>query len=203
MKEIWSEIDKCHYKICTWCEVYTGEVVDVYSRVDEGKLIGKFVLCDRCNRRTSGYVPVVWDWFFDQLLHRKTRDSVLIEDGVMVPNHAATLVSFCHLAALKSGWWTDPETGEKAERNIGELLALIHSEISEALEGYRKGKMDDHLPNRKSIEVELADAVIRICDLAGYLQLNLGGAIQEKVFYNQQRSDHTLEARKGPGGKKF
>ena len=120
-----------------------------------------------------------------------------------VPENVNQVVSFCHDAAVRSGWWNDPETGEKLDRNIGELLALIHSEISEALEGYRKGKMDDHLPDRTSFEVELADAVIRIFDLSGHLNLDLGGAIYEKVLYNQTRSDHTHAARKAPGGKRF
>lgn len=102
-----------------------------------------------------------------------------------------------------SKWWHDINTGEKLDRNVGEMLALIHSEVSEALEGHRKGKMDDHLPHRKSIEVELADACIRIFDLAAGLGLDLGGAIVEKDLYNQQRADHKVEARLAEGGKKY
>ena len=64
---------------------------------------------------------------------------------------------------------------------MGEMLALVHSEISETLDGRRKGLMDDHLPDCPMIEVELADAVIRIADLAGYLGLDLGGAIMAKL----------------------
>ena len=67
-------------------------------------------------------------------------------------------------------------------------LALIHSEVSEGLEGYRKNLNDDHLPHRKMLEVELADAVIRIFDLAGALKFDLGAAIQEKLAYNSQQS---------------
>lgn len=100
-------------------------------------------------------------------------------------------------------WWINLETGEPLDRNVGEMLALIHSEVSEALEGHRKGKMDDHLPHRKSIEVELADACIRIFDLAAGLGLDLGGAIVEKDLYNQQRADHKVEARLAEGGKKY
>jgi NTP pyrophosphatase (non-canonical NTP hydrolase) len=82
-------------------------------------------------------------------------------------------------------------------------LALIHSEISEALEGFRKRLMDDHLPDRPMIEVELADALIRIMDLAGYLDLDIGGALVEKMEYNRNRADHKRENRNKVGGKKF
>ena len=92
---------------------------------------------------------------------------------------------------------------ESKKRNVGELLALIHSEISEAMEGHRKNLMDDKLPHRKMIEVELADAMIRIHDLAGYLELDLGGAIIEKMAYNQKRADHKPENRAMPGGKAY
>jgi NTP pyrophosphatase (non-canonical NTP hydrolase) len=66
-------------------------------------------------------------------------------------------------------------------------LALIHSEVSEALEAERKDLMDTHLPHRSGLEVELADAMIRILDLAGGLNLDLGGAVEEKLEYNKSR----------------
>jgi NTP pyrophosphatase (non-canonical NTP hydrolase) len=53
------------------------------------------------------------------------------------------------------------------------------------------------------IEVELADAVIRILDIAGGLKLDLGGALEEKFRYNQNRSDHKIENRKATNGKKY
>ena len=59
---------------------------------------------------------------------------------------------------------------------VGLKIALCHSELSEMLEGHRKGLMDDHLPHRPMIECEAADAVIRISDLCGALGLDLGGA---------------------------
>ena len=105
--------------------------------------------------------------------------------------------------AANEKWWVDLETGEPLERNKGELLALIHSEISEALEGERKNLMDDHLPHRKMAEVELADAVIRILDYAGGFGYDLQGAYEEKMAYNKQRADHKPENRKKENGKKF
>ncbi|MDB4312245.1 hypothetical protein N9937_02320 [bacterium] len=109
----------------------------------------------------------------------------------------------CHGLASESGWWTDLDTGEKDERNDGELICLMHSELSEAMEAVRKNLMDSHLPHRKGVECELADCVIRIFDYAGARDLDLGGAVVEKLVYNQNRADHKIEARQAEGGKKF
>ena len=86
---------------------------------------------------------------------------------------------------------------------VAQKLRLIHSEVSEAMEGHRKGLADDKLPHRSMVEVELADAVIRIADLAGALGLDLGGAIAEKMEYNRNRPDHKPENRRGENGKKY
>ena len=60
-----------------------------------------------------------------------------------------------------AGWWDDPD------RCVFQCLQLVSTELAEATEGERKGLMDDHLPHRKMGEVELADALIRLFDLAG------------------------------------
>lgn len=113
------------------------------------------------------------------------------------------LVDMIHARNVLACWWSDPATGAPKDRNVGELLALIHSEISEALEGHRKDLMDDKLPHRKMIDVELADAVIRIMDLAGARGIPLGTIIFEKLEYNTKREDHKPENRLKEGGKAF
>lgn len=99
-------------------------------------------------------------------------------------------------SAKNAGWHNKP-------REAGTDIALIHSEVSEALEGFRKDLMDEHLPHRKSAEVELGDAMIRIFDTAGKYGFDLAGAIDEKHRYNQTRADHKLENREKAGGKAF
>jgi len=124
----------------------------------------------------------------------------------------------CYIASFNSGWWDEALdikyllSLSSANRGmldffnktlVASKLDLIHSELSEALEGYRKDLYDTHLPNRLMIEVELADACIRIFDLAGYLKLDLEGAIIEKFEYNKNRPDHKKENRMKEGGKKI
>lgn len=124
------------------------------------------------------------------------------------------LVHECHSASLTAGWWYDLKADIDLRRQacegtrlgkalVAEKLCLIHSEVSEAMEGHRKDLMDDKLPEFKAITVELADACIRIFDLAGALGLDLGPALAAKMAYNAQREDHKLENRAKPGGKAY
>lgn len=120
--------------------------------------------------------------------------------GVIVADIMNDIAIICRLA--NDTWWRDPKTQEPIKRNKGELLALIHSEISECLEGERKNLQDDHLSYRPMAEVELADALIRIFDYAGEFGYDIGGALVEKMAYNTKRADHKPENRQA-GGKQF
>lgn len=141
------------------------------------------------------------------------------EDLIQIAGAGAMLQHWCHHASRTAGWWNHVPTGldlidvvrspvNETQRLLAGLLVtqklcLSHSELSEAMEGHRKGLKDDKLPHRPMIEVELADCVIRIADLAGALGLDLGGAIAEKMAYNAERADHKPEARAAAGGKAY
>lgn len=126
----------------------------------------------------------------------------------------AELVHKCHGASSAAGWWTDLETGadlrEELRSNtrlgkalLAEKLCLIHSEVSEAMEGARKNLMDDKLPQYSMLITELADAVIRIADLVGVFDEDLGEIVLAKIAFNANRPDHKIENRMAEGGKAF
>jgi len=98
-----------------------------------------------------------------------------------------SLVAEAHTTALDKGWW---EGFEDAERRIPEAIATIHSEASEALEEYRSDTMEyreraDGKP--EGFGVELADAIIRVADLAGALGVDLTFCLRRKLAYNKTR----------------
>jgi len=131
-------------------------------------------------------------------------------DAGKINQAAETLQFYCHGAAKSRGWWNDMLSGEdltssgyplhKPKKNVGELLMLVVTELAEGMEGARKGLMDDHITNRTMLEMELADAVIRLFDTSG---LDVPGAIAEKLQYNANRADHKVVNRRAEGGKKF
>lgn len=92
------------------------------------------------------------------------------------------LVSRAHENAVRHGFWDKPP-------EFGTAIALIHSELSEALEEHREGKNAYYVENGKpeGYAVELADAVIRIADLCGYMGIDLESVISEKMKYNESR----------------
>lgn len=88
-----------------------------------------------------------------------------------------------HQANVKSGWWTDIETGESilGTRNRPEMLCLITSELCEAvIDGYSP---DSHLPQFPAAHVEIADAAIRILDLAGADNIDLEVGDKHRVIF--------------------
>jgi NTP pyrophosphatase (non-canonical NTP hydrolase) len=98
-----------------------------------------------------------------------------------------------HETALGAGWY-DGELGEKSELRIASMLCLVHSEVSEALEDLRENHMklegDASSGYLKPVGFpsELADAIIRILDMAEWLGIDLEEAILAKDMYNRKRS---------------
>jgi len=118
------------------------------------------------------------------------------------------LTDACYGAAQESGWHNDlktgqPRTPEQNDELFPVRIALCHSELSEALEGHRKGLMDDKIPTRSMAEVELADGVIRVFDVGGAMGYDLGATILEKLEVNRARADHKPENWRQSGGKTY
>lgn len=144
-------------------------------------------------------------------MNRNTKDGF----GAVIPRMDLSLTTFAREFAQRlnsvaaeihtanSKFYKDLTTGRPIDRNPGEMLCLIHSEVSEMLEGVRKGLPDSHLPDRTAEEVEAADVLIRLLDYCCFRRLDLGGAVLAKLAYNATRADHTDEARRAAGGKKF
>lgn len=165
-------------------------------------------------------------------INTKKINEILPATNIITEEMFHTLNSLCrniHEVNVEMGWWASVKSVQQSliiiksnlspeekkelidalgisnisDRNMGELLCLVHSEISEAMEGFRKNLMDDKLKDRKMFDVELADAVIRIFDICGKYNIPLGTIIAEKVAYNTIREDHKMENRMKENGKKF
>jgi NTP pyrophosphatase (non-canonical NTP hydrolase) len=106
---------------------------------------------------------------------------------------------------VEAGWWHNEEGVHLTTvPYYNELkIAQIHGEVSEMLEGIRKGEMDKHCPEFTNEEVEAADVLIRHLDYCGARKLRLAEAVVAKMRYNVTRADHTKEARNAPGGKRY
>lgn len=112
--------------------------------------------------------------------------------------HVMSVARQIHDGAHRHGFWPrrSMEVGHDVMcschggvRNFGEMIALCHSELSEALETFRKDpeRMDEHCPEFRSLDIELADTVIRLLDTAYAMRIDLEAAIHAKMAYNDGR----------------
>ena len=102
--------------------------------------------------------------------------------------HINEISSLVHKTAVAHGWW------DGDDRNFGELIALMHSELSEALEEWRSGHAlieiyynDDNSAKPEGIPIEFADLAIRLFDTCEHYGIDLEAAIVIKAEFNEYR----------------
>jgi hypothetical protein len=145
------------------------------------------------------------------LSYLRMRDEYIIGEALNI------LAEEVHVNAVQHGWWgdlSDYTPGERnrlapVNRNFGEVLALIHSEVSKALEEYRRGndpaeELSEHPSGARcagnihedeernhlkpvGIPSEFADIIIRVLDACAAYRINIASAVRTKMCYNETR----------------
>lgn len=105
-----------------------------------------------------------------------------------------SLADEVHQSNVQAGWWSDPKTGERKDRNVGEMLMLVVSEVCEGADGLENDLMDDKLPQYPMLAVELADTNIRILDLVGFHKIDLDALLAMIGDHDSISSDDDQQA---------
>lgn len=149
-----------------------------------------------------------------------------IKDKDSIIENITNLANQIRQQNTNAGWWNDLEAIKEVAKDKqlknkldaifgkdfvehyitllkSQKLALIHSEVSEALEGLRKNLNDNHLPNVKMFDAELADVFIRTLDVISVFGKDFAKTVIDKCDYNNTRTDHHPENRCKAHGKQF
>ncbi len=128
--------------------------------------------------------------YFNEQFKEMTNDEIADAINFVRGAYLQQIAQEIHENALEHGWW------DKGERNVGELFMLCVSELAEAFEEYRNGKKMDEVYYSKDtqginkpegIPSEIADVIIRLLDICGFYNINIGEMVMEKHLYNKSR----------------
>jgi len=92
----------------------------------------------------------------------------------------AAIQKEAHRIAVDHGWWD-------IARSPLELIALIHSELSELVEEFRNEHLSNPTEHQEAVAEEMADVIIRLCDMAEYYKIDLEDAVEKKMVKNNAR----------------
>lgn len=122
-----------------------------------------------------------------------------------IENRAASVEVIAHsIHTLSTPWWVDiKDHNRPLNRNVGQMLMLMVSELGEAMEGDRKSLKDDKLPSYDMVDVEVVDCIIRGLDFLRARNAPIARILIDKCNYNAQRPDHQIANRLSDHGKKY
>lgn len=117
-----------------------------------------------------------------QILLRNLEEKEGLVQWIRFASHLDELAVCINNWAVKKGFY------DVDNRNQGELIALMHSELSEALEAIRIGNPPcEKIPEISSLEEEMADILIRVLDYCAFANIRIGFATAKKMEYNETR----------------
>jgi hypothetical protein len=171
---------------------------------DDPELKNRLETLQKKNDAERASIKRPFDTITEEEFYRKTKEEYDNSYAYMaIPNGLNIAAKRIHKTAIEKGWWEDElENGQT--RNDAECIALMHSELSEALDALRSGeqvrkngalskegiligKRSEHIPDFLAIEEEYADTIIRILDHAERRGWNVADAVVAKMKYNQTR----------------
>lgn len=192
------EVLRVAYVCCFYC-LQNYKPKEIKEWCDKGET----ALCPKCgidavlpfHMGTEALQEMHDRWFKKGKTFQMRKGKALsLNKAVILEEDAVNLNELCrrsHAMAVEKGFWDQTVEDPGRLTHLGSKIALIHSEVTEALEEYRAGhpidetRLEDGKP--EGFGVELADVIIRVCDLAEHAGVNLGALVNLKMRYNATR----------------